>query len=520
MSLIYLAHVTVYDPALPGERVLRYSTGAGFVTGADAGARPSGVAAHVHYEPRIKQPAAMRRDCFSRGATGGASQVGYGELVLVNTDGELDAYLDYGLDGRPVEIIVGHMSPWQAPTFVTVLKGTMEQPRIGWDSVAIRLRDRQAELSVPLQATRYAGNNSLPNGLEGVAGDLAGKPKPLAYGKVYNAPAPCVNTSKLTYQANDGAVADVAAVYDKGASLTKGSDYATSSLLQAATVTAGTYATCFAEGYFRLGSSPAGQVTADIVQGAAAANRTAAQIVKAIATRTGGILVADVVAADITALDTANSAEIGLWIDGETTFAAALDLAAGAVGAWWGFDRLGQFRVQRLEVPSGTPVATLTEADLLKIDRIETSDDGRGVPAWRVRLAYQRMATVQGSDLAGGVTDARRAVIGQEWRTVVSEDASVKTAHLLAPTLEFEAALVDASAAATEAARRLALYKTRRDRFEVRAAVAAPLLSAIDLGAVVELDHPRFQLSGGKLYRVIGIRADLDAGMLDLTLWG
>lgn len=520
MSMIYLAHVTVYDPALPGERVLRYSTGAGFVTGTDAARRPAGVAAHVHYAPRIKQPAAMRRDCFSRGATGGASQVGYGELVLVNTDGALDGYLDYGLDGRPVEIIVGHMSPWQAPTFSTVLKGTMEQPRIGWDSVAIRLRDRQAELAGPLQATRYAGNNALPNGLEGVAGDLAGKPKPLAYGRVYNAPAPCVNTSKLTYQVNDGAVADIPAVYDKGATLTKGSNYATSALLQAATVTAGTYATCFAEGYFRLGSSPAGLVTADIIQGATAATRTAAQIAKAIATRTGGIPAGDIDAGDVAALDAANSAELGLWIDTETSFAAAIDQSAGAVGAWWGFDRLGQFRIQRLEAPSGTPVATLTEAELLKIDRVETTDDGRGVPAWRVQLSYRRMAAVQNTDLAGSVTDARRAEIGQAWRTAAAEDVSVKTAHLLATALEFESALVDAAPASTEADRRLALYKQRRDRFEVRAAVAAPLLDSIDLGAVVALDHPRFQLAGGRLFRVLGIRADLDAGILDLTLWG
>lgn len=520
MSMIYLAHVTVYDPALPGERVLRYATGAGFVTGADAARRPAGVAAHVHYEPRIKQPAAMRRDCFTKGATGGASQVGYGELVLVNTDGALDGYLEYGLDGRSVEILVGHMAPWQAPLFTTVLRGTMEQPRIGWDSVSIRLRDRQAELDVPLQSTRYAGNNSLPNGLEGVAGDLVGKPKPLAFGKVFNAPAPCVNTSKLTYQVNDGAVADIPAVYDKGAALSKGSNYATSSALQAATVAAGTYATCFSEGYFRLGSSPVGLVTADIVQGAAAGNRTAAQVAKAIATRTGGIAPGDVDAGDIAALDAANSAEIGLWFDEETSFVAALDHAAGAVGAWWGFDRLGKFRIQRLAAPSGTPVATLTDAELLKIDRVETTDDGRGVPAWRVQLSYRRMAAVQNTDLAGSVTDARRAEISQAWRTAVAEDAGVKTAHLLATTLEVESALVDAGPAGTEAARRLALYKQRRDRFEVRAAVAPTLLESIDLGAVVALDHPRFQLAGGRLFRVLGIRADLDAGILDLTLWG
>ena len=35
-------------------------------------------------------------------------------------------------------------------------------------------------------------------------------------------------------------------------------------------------------------------------------------------------------------------------------------------------------------------MATLTEAELLSIDRLPTSDEGRGLPAWRVNLGYDR----------------------------------------------------------------------------------------------------------------------------------
>lgn len=130
MARIYLAHVTVYDPSVPGEVVKRYCTGRGFVTGTNASYRPSGVAAHIAYTPRVKQPASMRRDVFFRGATGGGSQVGYGELVLVNADGGLDDYLDYGLDGRQIEIIVGDMSPFRIPTFTTVMKGKIGRAHV------------------------------------------------------------------------------------------------------------------------------------------------------------------------------------------------------------------------------------------------------------------------------------------------------------------------------------------------------------------------------------------------------
>lgn len=518
MARIYLAHITVYDPALPGERVLRYCSGRGFVTGADAAKRPAGVAAHIAYTPRIKQPASMRRDCFSQGTTGGRGTVGYGELVLTNNDGALDGFLDYGLDGRRIEIIVGDMAPWQAPVFTTVLKGTMEQPRIGTDAVAIRIRDRMAEFDKPLQATKYAGTNALPAGLEGVAGDLQGQPKARAWGRVFNAPAPLVNSSRLIYES--GPCASVDAVYDRGAALTQGANYTSQADMEANAPAAGTYRAWPAGGYFRLGASPAGQVTADVTQGAAAGNRTAAQLMNAIATGPAGIAAGDVSAADVAALDAANGAEVGLWAGEEMTCAEAMDRLANSVGAWWGFDRLGVLRMQRLAVPSGTPAVELTAAEIIRIDRVETNDAGRGVPAWRVSLGYKRVWLTQDSDLNGTVADARRGELRHEYRRVVAEDATVKTAHLLATELAFDTLLVDAAAAGTEATRLLELHKTRRDRFELRAAITPVMAAAIDLGAVVKVTYPRFGLASGRLLRVLGLQPNLRTDRIDLTLWG
>ena len=59
MSQIYVAEITVYDPAISGTRVLRYCTGTGYTTGgADS-------PAHTFYEPRIEQPANMQRSLAS-----------------------------------------------------------------------------------------------------------------------------------------------------------------------------------------------------------------------------------------------------------------------------------------------------------------------------------------------------------------------------------------------------------------------------------------------------------------------
>ncbi len=328
-----------------------------------------------------------------------------------------------------------------------------------------------------------------------------------------------VNTSRLIYQVNDGAISTVDAVYDRGVSLTKGADYTSQSDMETNAPLAGNYRAWPAGGYFRLGSSATGQVTADVTQGVAASDRTAAQILKSLALRIG-IVSGDISSADVTALDATNNAVCGIWLDSEQHASAAMDDIANSVGAWWGFDSLGVLRMKQLTIPSGTPVIELTETEILSIDRIESNDDGHGIPAWRSKMDYRKFWLVQDSDLAGSVTDARRGELRQEYRRVTDSDSSVKTKHLLSADLEFQTLLIDATAAATENTRRLTMYKTRRDRFEVSAALTANMAAGVDLGCVVKLTHPRFGLSGGKLFRVLGMLHDLETNRCNLTVWG
>lgn len=515
MASIWLAHLVAYDPAIPGTKTLYFSS-AGFVT--ETANLPTGGGAHIAYEPRIKNPATLRRDCFDAGKTAGQSQVGYGALELVNNDGALDDMAGYGLDGRALTLILGTVQPGQAPVWTTVLTGTVEQPEISWDRVLLRLRDRLAELDKPACPNTYAGSNSLPNGLEGVAGDIKGQRKPRLYGTVYNIAPPCVNTSRLIYQVSDQALNTVTAVYDRGSALTKGADYTSQSDMETNAPAAGNFRVWPAGGCFRLASTPSGLVTCDASQGAAAGNRTAAQVIKQLALD-AGIASGDIAAADVTALDTANSAEIGLWLRDETAL-AAMDRAAGAVGAYYGFDRLGDLRMGRLEAPSGSPVVTLTDADIIKIERQASNDQGRGVPAWRYTLGYKPFGVTQDSDLAGSVSDARRAELRLAERSVEASDGAVKTAHLLAVEMTGSTPMVDATAAQTEASRRLDLYKVARAVYAVRAGLDAMSLAAIELGVVVRLQVGRFGMTAGKDYRVIGYTADYRLSILELTLWG
>ena len=143
----------------------------------------------------------------------------------------------------------------------------MEQPEVSSTSLRLRLRDRLSEFDKAHQRVQYLGNNVLPNGLEGTADDIKGKTKPKVYGKVFNIEPMMVNTSKLIYQASDSDVYDIPNVYDKGAALTRGSDYADSAAMLATAPSPGQYKACPSEGYFRLGAAPEGTVTCDVTEG-------------------------------------------------------------------------------------------------------------------------------------------------------------------------------------------------------------------------------------------------------------
>lgn len=515
----YLAEITAYDMASGAIRVLRYSTGLGFTSGAED------TPAHTTYDPRLEQAVEVTRTIFAPGTTQGQSKSGFGDLVILNPDGELDDLLNYAFDGRSIIVKRGPVTATSLTEFVTVFVGTMEQADFSTSRISLKLRDRQAPLHLPIQTTKYAGTNALPDGVEGVAGDLLGKPKPLCYGVVSNIQPPCVNTARLIYQVNDGAVQAVSSVYDRGISLTNGGTYATQADLLNDTLqpAAGAYKSWLAGGMFRLGSSPAGTVTADVTQGATAADRTAAMLYKTVLLRMG-VTLGDILASDLTTLDAQNAAQLGLFINEETKGADVLDMVANTVGAWWGANIAGVYRIELLEKPFTAPVYTFTANDIIGPPvRLPTADIERGMPAYRVTVRYARNYTLQ-TDLAGGVTNARRAVVAQTWREATQVDASVQTVHLLAVALQYDSLFAYEADAIIEANRRLALRSVQRHRFEITT-LYNDETSGLDLGDVVGLLHPRYGLeligdTAGQTFVLIGVEPDAQGGQLRLTLWG
>lgn len=489
----------------------------------------------------LTQPALIRRSMVAPGKTQGRAEASTGALEFANADGRFD-FLDtgsyegggaYRAAGRPVTIRMVELDA-ALSSATTVLVSRMKQQVATFASVSVQVRDRvEALQKALLQTTRYLGNNSLPNGLEGVAGDLKGKPKPLGWGKVRNIPVPQVNSARLEFE--QGVSTSVDRVMDSGVDLAQNaSDYASQSAMEASAPAAGTWRAWSAGGYVRLGAPPGGEVTLDVTYGASSADRTIAQVVLSILTGRAGFISADYVAEDFTDLDALQTAVIGFWSGTEEmTIADALDRICASGGVCWYFDALDRFRLKRLDEPSGDPVLTLTRLggedvlggpttfDILTdgLQRLPSNDYGDGLPAWKVVVNYQLNNTVQ-TQVAGSVLEARKAELAQQWRTVEETDEGVLSLYPDAPTLTFDTLFDSAADAAAEAVRLLNLYGVRRDRLRVKTRLSPEMIALVDLNDVVQVRLDRFDYADGRLFRVIGMEYDLQAYVVTFDLWG
>lgn len=523
-DLVTLVEVTAYDPTIPGTRVLRFSSGRGTMT------RPSETPANVHFAPRLQQPIRFKRSMFSNVRVSGGSTVGVGDIVLNNLDQGLAYLRDLGIDGRDVVVRVGPQDAPYPTGFTTVLTGTAEQVEVGARTATIRLRDKLQVLSLPLQATLYAGSNVLPSGAEGTGDDIKGRRKPLLFGRRYQLVPVLVNTARLIYQFHDGQAQAVDAVYDQGVALTfSGNDRASLAALEAATIAAGTYDTSLALGLIRLGASAAGRITMD-ARGDAAGGYVAkaGEIVQRILTQRSGISAGALDAVSFASLNTAATAECGVHLTGEATRQQAIDQVLSGCGGWLAPSRTGLWQVGQLLAPTGTPAFTFTDVEIEALDTLATRDADAGIPVWRVRLRGRPYAETTANDLVtvgASLSEARRAELLQPWREAIASDAAVQTKHLLAPEMLRDTCLQQPGDMAAEASRILALHQVRRD-FTQAGVWLTQARAAIDLGSEVRLVTSRLGYGAGRTFRVVGI--DLDGvqtaggtrSQLTLDLWG
>ncbi len=519
-TLITAVELTAYDLGISGTRTLYFSSGA-LVTG------PLSTPAHQWFDDRGISAPNFERHAFGNARVTSGGQSTAGVIELANVDHALAYLLDLGLDGRDVVVRMGTDPNAYPSSWTTWLTGTVKQVEVTSEKAILHLADRLAVLDLPLQANKYAGTNSgAPlSGAEGVATDIKGQPKPLAWGRCYHVPAVLVNTAKLTYQVNDGSIQAVDAVYDRGAALTfSGTDRANLAALEAAVIAAGSYDTCNALGLFRLGSSPAGRVTADIRgdnTGTGYVDRPGA-IMRRVLENKAGVPTGQITTAAFAALDTAANYEVGIFVGVEVTRRLVIEALQESVGAYCTPDRTGQWTTGQLLAPTGSPVATFVDGDFRTIERETTNDPGSGIPVGQVTLRFKRYwSQFSSTDLVAvgaSLTEAQRNDFLQEWRaTAPATDSATQTLHLLYTTLTRDTLLISATDAASERDRLLAMLKPRRDYARLTVPVDTTS-AALDLLQEVKVTTAVLGYDAGRSFRIMGITRE--DNVFIFNLWG
>jgi hypothetical protein len=457
------------------------------------------------------------------------------ELSLINADAEYDDLVtEVSINAQPIMASIGVVSvggivePFAA--FAPFAELIAERLDLSRTHCTIETRDRALTLSLkPVQQNTYAGTGELEGGTE-----LANKRRPFVDGKAFNISPVLVIAGELLFQCNDGAVAGINAVKDGGASLTFSDDYATVALLRAAGLAPSYYASCIAEGYFRLGGAAFNQVTADVT----GLRLTTADIVLNVA-ETSALQTADQIdQASFDQLNEDQPATVGYYLGPESneTCATMFKALMHGVGGWFGISLAGKLQVRRFILADTFASATYTQV-LSSVSGMSSSDgqiviidkaklpEALDPPPFRRRVVYQRNWTVMSNVIGVVEEDVELAnqLTSPYLLAVWPPDGDPASEALLQnypgapdpePTQSYFANTVDAE---NEAERLFTLYSSGFGAYQLTVKNA---LFLHDVGDVINVTHDRLGLSLGRYLRLVAVSDDVSSMSTHLVGFG
>jgi hypothetical protein len=368
---------------------------------------------------------------------------------------------------------------WPRANFNVIFNGVIED--IGSkarDTVNFALRDKLQRLNTTVSDTKLGGSTSNKNELI-----------PLCFGECFNVSPLLTNPATLEYQVHNGGIESIIEVRDNGVPVSK-------------TATLGT-------GKFTLAATPAGKVTAS-VQGSKGASyqNNVRQIVQMLVTNYGTPVSNRFVGADLDTFnldefETANQQPIGVYLDGRENLLTVCSEIAGSVGAQLVMSREGRLQLIKVDIPVASEY-DITADDIIN-GTLAISEKVPVVGAFK--LGFDKNYTVQ-TGLLTGIPAAHKSLYAQEWLTVTSSDATVKTNYRQnEEPQQRDTFLLTTTDATDEADRLLALFSV--PRFVVSFESPASMMF-LRLGDAVTIYHDRFGLDAGRIGMIIGLSLDWD----------
>ena len=299
--------------------------------------------------------------------------------------------------------------------------------------------------------------------------------------------------------------------YEGALEITRGTDYASSADLISTSPTIGTCQFWFGSGgngpvYVRLGSVP----VSDLRCFGSGYKPSGAPFKFGDLAEEAGI-------SGAAALSTQSLSSV--LIDDSKTVAEILDDSAITSFSYYGMKRDDVYFDGTFTVPSGSPVKTFDRNSIIDLVREPVND--MGAPVYSLTI---NAGKTYKSNLVTGATSILKEQLSRDpwWVSYTHSDASVKTANpgAMSVVLDTNCRFIQNTLG------RDIFVSNYMSRFGVRRefySVTVPLTNeniTIELNDVVELKLNRFNLTSGKLFRVIVQSIDCKSRKVTYGLWG
>lgn len=313
-----------------------------------------------------------------------------------------DAYM---WSGAPVEIYaeeLGTAWPW-TKRFAGKVSGYSRRSQV----LTLTAEADKEPFQKNLLVNTYAGTGGAEGGT-----DLKNRPKPLVMGWAQNVEPVLIDAVNNIYQFSGyGAIEAVSVLYERGSDFGSSSgDYANYAALVVATVAAGTWATCLAEGMIRLGAPAYGVITGD-VKGhkiGGSTPRLPGSVINGLLTITG-ISTSLVNLTTLAALDTAVPYPINIVVTEQTTFLEMAQKIALSCNWQAGVSMTGLFFASAISLSGSTALSLnaqgATFPQVISSDEVDVSPPYYKTilganHAWRVHTAEETALTTPAEELA------------------------------------------------------------------------------------------------------------------------
>lgn len=438
--MIFLVTAYAFNSALNVEEPIRVTTGRHFNYNGDS------------YHPDLDKVMVIKEELFKDTAVEGEASNAVGEVSLVNVDGRYDRLADYIFDGRR---IVVHVVPEEESDESEVrlfFTGTMRYYNLTVEKFTIYVKSRLEELNTAMLSATFGGTNPGSGGTGGRDGSedaLKGEKKPAIYGRAFNVAPAVINEFYLIYACNydlagnPKAVENFWSVRGRGVEYIYEGDVATYALLKAATISAGYYKTCLAEGLVRLGTVPNGDVTCDIIEASGASSTVSGVVTRILEDFCGYAAETDFDTVSLNQLSDVNSCPVGVYVTDEETKLAVLTALLQSVGAWMSPDNYGVFRFGLIDAPTALSSAYFTKDNFEdSFEKIQVGDQGRNIPAYMLTLKHTKNWKVQDKNaFVHSVLLNRQELYGRPFTETVEQDLTIKASSPNSPALVYETLL-------------------------------------------------------------------------------